>query len=134
VPVFVLTTYLARQPDVHAKSETGKKGLSKKAMLGGVGGIAVGGVLAIADMIPDPTDAFPDVSNLPAFLSANEVKDGLDRLRGLSSELHDVLAALLARYMDAITDGADAPVDDWEPKPDASSAVWDSLYQELLDL
>jgi hypothetical protein len=85
-------------------------------------------------MIPDPTDEFPDVSDLPEFLSANEVKDGLDRLRGLSSELHDVLSALVARYIDAITDGADAPFDGWDPKPDASSAVWDSLYQELLDL
>ncbi len=93
--------------------------------------MAVGGLV---DMIPDPTDEFPEVADLPPFLSADEVKDGLDRLRGLSSELHAVLAALLGRYMDAMRDGADAPLESWVPQADASSAVWDSLYQELLDL
>jgi hypothetical protein len=85
-------------------------------------------------MIPDPSEAFGEIADLPAFPSGERVHDGIERLRGITSELHGALATLLQRYADAISDGASAPLDKWSPQPDTSSALWDTLYQELMDL
>jgi hypothetical protein len=95
-------------------------------------GVAVAG--ALIQMIPDPSAAFADFADLPVFPAAGQVQDGLARLEALTSELHGALVKLLGRYSDAMADGAAAPLDSWTPEPDTSSALWDSIYQELCDL
>ncbi len=74
------------------------------------------------------------MADLPAFPSGDRVQQGVMRLREITSELHSALTSLLNRYIDAITDGASAPLDDWSPQADISSALWDTLYEELMDV
>ncbi len=140
---------LCSQPSRAARSSEGRtkeadrralgKGPStatKWAIGGAIGGAVVGASAAalIQTMIPDPSAEFGEVADLPIFPSGERVHDGLARLKVITSELHGALQTLLTRYFDAISDGASAPLDEWVPVADSSSALWDTLYQELMDM
>jgi hypothetical protein len=101
-------------------------------------GAALGGVAvasALLSMLPDPSSQFADMADLePSFASAEQVQDGLARLSGLTTELHGALASLIGRFLDTVSDGTDAPLSTVVPTADTSSALWDSIYQELCDM
>ncbi len=101
-------------------------------------GAALGGAAvasALLSMLPDPSSQFADMADLePSFASAEQVQDGLARLSGLTTELHGALASLIGRFVDTVSDGTDAPLGTVVPTADTSSALWDSIYQELCDM
>jgi hypothetical protein len=57
------------------------------------GGAVLGGVI-VAQAIPDPSDAFEEFPELPKYASADQVQDGVDRLRALTSRVSARLAAI----------------------------------------
>jgi hypothetical protein len=56
------------------------------AGVGAIGGAIVGAVVSsvIQSMIPNPSEAFGEIADLPAFPSGERVDDGIERLRGLT--------------------------------------------------